>query len=213
MNIVKYNHRLNVSELTPINPNNFNAIAVHHMDHLTGNLNDVTSWHMDGNHWVWVGYNFWIGFDGTIYECRGINYLPAAVLNHNNHVLSIGFQGQYNQNNKMPDAQFNSGVELIKYLKSKLPNIKTVAGHRDFMNSTCPGKYFPLDKMIEEVNKVETNSIDEEFKANLEILKSYTQINSVDYWLDNAVKGGKCEGEYVKILLNKFAEFFKNHPM
>ena len=46
----------------------------------------------------------------------------------------------------MPSAQFNSGVEVINFIKSKV-KVQKVGGHRDYMATACPGRYFPLEEM------------------------------------------------------------------
>ena len=145
----KYTYRLDKSKLELVDINNIDSIALHHMDHPIATIQTVTGWHMDENKWSWIGYGYWIGFDGKVYECRGYKHINAGVKENNGHIVSIGFQGNYNNNNKpMPEAQFKAGVELIRYLKSILPKAKTVAGHKHWNNTSCPGEYFPLEKML-----------------------------------------------------------------
>lgn len=177
MNIQKYTYRLNASKLTPVNPDNIDSIALHHMAHATAGINDVTGWHMDENLWDWIGYGYWIGFDGTVHECRGYKHLNAGVADNNRHIVSVGFQGDYSKNVQMPDKQFNSGIEVIRYLKSKLPNVRTIEGHKHWNNTTCPGMYFPLVKMIQGVEVINVKI--EEAK---QILLEEKVINSPDYW-------------------------------
>jgi N-acetylmuramoyl-L-alanine amidase len=54
----------------------------------------------------------------------------------------------------MPDAQFNSGVDIINYVKERVPSVKRVAGHRDFMATACPGDTFPLEELAGGVKRV-----------------------------------------------------------
>lgn len=137
--------------LTPLRLNQVDGIALHHMAHPTADINQVHSWHLN-NGWTGLGYGYWIAFDGTIYEGRGLNQ-NAGVLNHNGHLISVGFQGNYDivsgvaSNTQMTDLQFNAGVWLIKYLKEKVPTIKTVEGHGFWQSTACPGRYFPLLEM------------------------------------------------------------------
>lgn len=177
MNITKYTYRLDESRLDPVDINCIDSIALHHMEHATAGINDVTSWHMDENGWDWIGYGYWIALDGTRYECRGYKYINAGVKGHNGHVLSIGFQGDYSKPFEMPQVQFASGVELIRHLKSKLPNVKTIAGHNYWNDTKCPGEYFPLVKMIRGIEVVKLN-IDEALK----IFQDNDIINSLEYW-------------------------------
>lgn len=148
MDIIKYTYRRDESKLENIDANDIDSIALHHMDHSTASIDEVCDWHMDENGWNFIGYGYWIGFDGKVYECRGYKFLNAAVAKNNNHIVSIGFQGNYNEDVPMPEAQFDAGFELIIYLKTILPNLKIIAGHNYWNKTSCPGKYFPLESMI-----------------------------------------------------------------
>jgi len=122
------------------------AIALHHMDNPLATVKDVERWHV-AKGWRGIGYNFWVALDGTIYRGRGFN-LGAGVENQNDSIMSIGFQGDYHDDPRaMPDTQFNSGIDIIDYIRSNIPSIKKVAGHKHFMATACPGKYFPLAEM------------------------------------------------------------------
>lgn len=123
------------------------AIALHHMAHPTADIKEVEHWHIDTQGWRALGYNYWIGFDGAIYEGRGLN-MGAGVENQNDHILSIGFQGDFHSHFvKMSDAQFNSGVYMIKKLLGDVPTIKKVDEHGAYMPTACAGQYFPLEEM------------------------------------------------------------------
>lgn len=146
MKIQKIPNQIIKEPLQYLNLSKVDAIALHHMAHPTADVKTVEGWHINQG-WRAIGYNFWVGFDGTIYEGRGFK-LGAGVENQNGHIISIGFQGDYNSKNvTMPDAQFNSGIDIIKYVMEKVPTIKTIGGHGDFMATACPGKYFPLKEM------------------------------------------------------------------
>ncbi len=55
----------------------------------------------------------------------------------------------------MPKEQFEAGVWLIRYLKEKIPSIKKVAGHCRWNATSCPGRHFPLKKMIDTAEKAD----------------------------------------------------------
>ena len=146
MNIQKIPNQIIKEPLQYLNLKNVDSIALHHMAHPTADVKTVEGWHINQG-WRAIGYNFWVGFDGTVYEGRGFN-LGAGVENENGHIISIGFQGDYHSKDvKMPDAQFNAGVDIIKYVLENVPSIKKIGGHRDFMATACPGQYFPLEEM------------------------------------------------------------------
>ena len=146
MKITKIPNRIIKQPLQSLNLKNVDSIALHHMAHPTADVKTVEGWHINQG-WRALGYNFWVGFDGTVYEGRGFN-LGAGVENENGHIISIGFQGDYHSKDvKMPDAQFNAGVDIIKYLVGKVPSIKKIGGHGEYMATACPGQYFPLEEM------------------------------------------------------------------
>jgi hypothetical protein len=219
--IHKYAYRLDRSKLTKIDPNRYDSIALHHMAHPSHTINSITDWHIDGNKWAWIGYQYWIGLDGKIYECRGLHYQGAGVANHNGHILSIGFQGDYNRETTMPKEQFESGVWLIKFLLKQQPTIKIVDQHSRWNPTSCAGKYFPLSKMLEEVTKPEVidsnikviedkiHVPDEELIKALTTLVKYKEINSPDYWIDHAIIDGNVKGEYAAIILKRLAEIIE----
>lgn len=132
--------------LRPLNLSRIRFIALHHMAHPTADVKTVEKWHINQG-WRAIGYNFWVAFDGTIYEGRGFN-LGAGVENKNDHIISIGFQGDYHSKSiKMPVEQFNAGVDIINHVMSKLPSKVKIGGHGDFQPTACPGRYFPLEEM------------------------------------------------------------------
>lgn len=146
MMIHKIPNQIIKEPLQPLNLKKVDSIALHHMAHPTADVKTVESWHINQG-WRAFGYNFWVAFDGTVYEGRGFNK-GAGVENQNDHIISIGFQGDYDTSYvDMPDAQFNAGVDMIKYVLEKVPSITMTGGHKDFMATVCPGKHFPLNEM------------------------------------------------------------------
>lgn len=146
MKIHKIPNQIIKGRLTPLTPSKVTGLALHHMA-TNADIKTIERGHINQG-WSAIGYNFWVAFDGTIYEGRGFNQ-GAGVDKQNSTVISIGFQGDYhNKPVSMPDEQFNAGIDIISYVKSKLPYIRKIGGHKDFMATACPGRYFPLDEMI-----------------------------------------------------------------
>ena len=146
MTIQKIPNQIIKQPLQYLDLSKVDSIALHHMAHPTADVKTVEGWHINQG-WRAFGYNFWVGFDGTVYEGRGFK-LGAGVENHNGHIISIGFQGDYHSKEvAMSDAQFNAGVDIIKYVMEKVPSVKKIGGHGEFMATACPGQYFPLEEM------------------------------------------------------------------
>ena len=145
MNIQKIPNQIIKQPLQYLDLSKVDSIALHHMAHPTADIKTVEGWHINQG-WRALGYNFWVGFDGTVYEGRGFK-LGAGVENQNGHIISIGFQGDYHSKDvKMPDEQFNAGIDIIKYVMEKVPTARFLGGHREFMSTACPGDYFPMEE-------------------------------------------------------------------
>lgn len=152
MNIIKNSdwHMQIREPLQPLNLARVDAIALHHMAHPTANIYEVERWHLNQG-WRAFGYNYWVGFDGTVYEGRGL-HMGAGVANQNDHIISIGFQGNYQSGigidvNTMSDAQFNAGVDIIRWVQQQVPAATRIGGHGEFMATACPGNCFQLGEM------------------------------------------------------------------
>lgn len=144
MEINKIPNQIIKQPLQYLNLSKVDGIALHHMATDVG-VKEIERMHINQG-WRAIGYNFWVGFDGTVYEGRGFN-LGAGVENQNGHIISIGFQGDYHTNQRtMPDAQFDAGIDVINYVMSKVPCAKKIGGHKDFGATVCPGRYFPLEE-------------------------------------------------------------------
>jgi len=140
--------------LQPLDLSKVTGISLHHMAHPTADMQTIHQWHIS-NGWAGFAYNYWIDFEGNIYECRGLNKGAGLYDPLNETVLSVGFKGDYDTSQIMPKPQYNAGVELIRYLKQLIPTIQTVNGHKHWQDNTnCPGKYFPLIEMITDSNNI-----------------------------------------------------------
>ncbi len=145
MNILKIPNQIINEPLQPLNLKKVDSIALHHMA-TDADVKGIEKMHVNQG-WRAIGYNFWVAFDGSVYEGRGFN-LGAGVDNQNGHIISIGFQGDYHSSARtMPDAQFNAGIDIIQYVLENVPSIRKIGGHKDFMATACPGQYFPLEEM------------------------------------------------------------------
>ena len=146
MKILEIPNQIIRKKLTPLNINKVDGIAFHHMANKTWSVKDVEHCHVYSNGWIAIGYNYWIDFEGNIYEGRGLN-VGAGVENHNSHVISIGLQGDFTTQSPT-EAQYKSCYELTEYLKTNLPNIKHIGKHSDYNTTACPGKNFDINKIL-----------------------------------------------------------------
>lgn len=136
--------------------NDPDKIIIHHPE-FNGSveaLNDV----MRNMGFTMIGYNFYIRKDGSVWQGRPVSVTSGNCYGQNNHSIGICFEGNYDKDAFMPEAQFAAGVELIKYLEDKY-NINEVNGHRHYYDTACPGKYFPLDRMLKAIGVAKAPSV------------------------------------------------------
>jgi N-acetyl-anhydromuramyl-L-alanine amidase AmpD len=123
------------------------------MAHPTWGFEDVHNYHRDGRGWAGIGYNYWIGFDGKIYEGRGLNIGAHAGAKWNPISLGIGYQGDFSKQ-KMTDEQLKSGILLNYQLAKKYGlTINDIVGHKDVSATDCPGNHFRMKELREGVAK------------------------------------------------------------
>ncbi len=124
-----------------------------------------------------IGYHFYVRKSGEIFKGRPIGTAGAHTVGKNSESIGVCFEGNFEKETVMTTKQIKSGRELIDYLKTLYPNI-TIKKHSDFQATACPGKYFPFEKMCEEVKDM---NIDEA----VEILQAKTGIEdeTIDFLL------------------------------
>lgn len=182
--------------LVPLNLSKVLFIIIHHPAALRADPEQIHQWHLqrDNGTWAGFGYNEYIRKDGTVYIGRGDN-IGAQCADMNSKSYGICCEGNYDVEKDMPLEQFKSLCERLKFHRLRLPNLKEISPHKRFCATTCPGKYFPFQKVIAELE----NS--NEFENALKVWQSKGDMTSPDYWKENAVPGGLCKGEFVRKLI------------
>lgn len=125
----------------------------------------IHNYHKNTNGWAGIGYHFYVRKDGTIYRGRPLEYVGAHATGFNTKTIGICAEGNFNIET-MTEVQKNAIKELVAYLRQVYPNIRSVRGHRDVLNTSCPGANYPFDEIVNvTVTKTETvqttKSIDE----------------------------------------------------
>lgn len=141
------------SKLTPLKK--VDMIILHHMAHKTAGVHDIHNYHRSRTYtnssgktayWSGIGYNYFITFDGIIYEARGL-HVGAQIAGHNNRSIGIGFQGDFEQQS-MTNAQLNAGAALCsKLLQDHSLTEKDIKRHKDLAATACPGNNFSFTEL------------------------------------------------------------------
>lgn len=143
-----------------------NYIVLHHRAG-NGDVESIHNQHL-GQGYSGIGYHYYIRKDGKVYAGRPIQKVGAHCLNYNSVSVGVCFEGNYETETVMPEAQKKSGVELVRHLKGIYPNAQ-IKGHRDLYATACPGRNFPF----------------EEIKREAEEMPELTTVNDIVWELSN----------------------------
>jgi hypothetical protein len=156
--------------------------------------------HKNVNGWDAAGYNEYVYKNGDVYILRG-DHIGAHCQGYNSTSYGIAVEGNYDKPGDMPTAQYNSLLQRIHYNLMRFPGRVTTMPHSAFYATVCPGRYFPLTKLLSEIKIA-----DKELINALEVLQKAGVINSPNYWLAYAQPGKVVKGEYARLELLKSAE-------
>ncbi len=141
----------------------------HHMAQPSWDVYQVHNFHRNRIHWLddttweyWdgIGYNYWIGFDGTIYETRGRQYGSHAGANWNGRSIGVGYQGDFTYQ-EMTDQQVMSGAWLnAKLIIDEGLTKEDIWGHRDVSSTACPGKNFRTEDLLRQTENILNDALE-----------------------------------------------------
>ena len=169
-------------KLTPLDIKAVKFIVVHHAEHANATIDHIHQWHLN-NGWTGCGYNEVIAKDGTVYIGRGDN-VGGHVQGFNSISYGICLIGSYDVETTMPEAQYKSLVERLKYHYNRFPKYANIVGHRELNSTKCPGdngmKY--LEMARSEVYNQSKAVIIVDIDKALQVLVNEGVISSPDYW-------------------------------
>jgi len=89
-------------EILPVTPTPY--VVIHHggtrnychdQESCSAIVRSYQNWHMDGQGWWDIGYNFLVGEDGNAYEGRGWDYVGAHAPGYNSQSIGICVPGLF----------------------------------------------------------------------------------------------------------------------
>ena len=148
MNIIETN--LNFSKLDKRGATN--RLILHHTGvEVLQSVEVIHNYHKNSLNYAGIGYHFYVRKDGQVYRGRPEDTIGAHAYGSNSDSIGICAEGNF-EKETMSDAQRNSIVELLKYLTNKY-SISKIQGHKDVCQTSCPGKNYPMQEIIDLVNK------------------------------------------------------------
>lgn len=185
--------------LLPLDHNKVEYIILHHVEAKIASWETVNKWHKS-NGWNCFGYNEYILKNGDVIIGRGDN-IGAQCQSYNSRSYGIAVEGNYGVEEYMPQAQFESLIKRIRLNKERFPNYKETVPHERFYPTLCPGRFFPMSKVLIEVNRIE----DAELNKAIYTLYDKGIIQTPSFWTNNAYKGKQICGEYANLLIKNMA--------
>jgi len=155
MKIINLTDKLEwLGHLTPLDLTQVQHIVLHHIYATTATPEEIHQWHLEqGNdpdspmyRCIGFGYNEYIRKDGTVYIGRGDNQ-GAQCYGLNQITYGIACEGNYEVEQTMPQAQLDSLIARIQFNKKRFGKFESVEPHYRFSETSCPGKYFPMEKI------------------------------------------------------------------
>lgn len=110
----------------------------------SADMRSMQRFHQEDRGWDDIGYSFVAGSDGNIYQGRGWHWQGAHTLGHNSIGYGVSFIGDYST--RLP-SQHSMGLVRDQLAscavgKGRLVADFTLQGHRQVVNTACPGDAF-----------------------------------------------------------------------
>ncbi|HEY6628299.1 MAG TPA: peptidoglycan recognition family protein [Acidimicrobiia bacterium] len=128
-------------------PHTITRLTVHHAGDQVGATGPAQfrgwqDWHMSGQGWPDIAYHVLIGVDGKVYEGRDPAYRGDTGTSYDTtgHFLVV-VEGNFEVEHPTA-AQLDSLVKVLAWAAEHYGvSTSTIAGHRDYAATSCPGKY------------------------------------------------------------------------
>lgn len=128
------------------------VIVLHHSAIPEMTIDEVHQKHLE-NGWAGIGYHYFVGKDGSIYEGRPENIIGAHVKENNIDTLGVCLEGNFEAD--MPtDIQYENTLNLLHYLIKKY-NINKIDGHREHNETLCPGDNLKISEIMKDLGILE----------------------------------------------------------
>lgn len=145
-------------------------IIYHHSASSNKSPESIHEYHKS-NGWSGIGYQYYIGKDGIIYNGRPENAEGAHTKGQNKNSIGICLEGNF-EDEEMTMEQIQSLYEISIYITLKY-DIYKIIGHGDIGQTLCPGKNFHVEKMRDRViNGIKNYNVGRnKLKSNYNILQ------------------------------------------
>lgn len=105
----------------------------------------IRDFHMDVRGYSFIGYGFVVfqAFgerkEARAFQARPLTFVPAAQLAHNTNTAPICVFGNFQRDDGVKADTIECIVGILERLKHRHPRLAVVGGHRDVVQTSCPG--------------------------------------------------------------------------
>ena len=144
MNLITVNHRFK----NRLNKRrNTRRIIVHHQAGNPVPASTMHQWHLDRG-WAGIGYHYVIQPDGTIETGRPHDTVGSHARGANSDSIGVCFAGNIDQQSPTRQA-VQAFIDLSQQEIFPRYGQLEIDGHRDHGNTSCPGRYMPMEELRE----------------------------------------------------------------
>jgi N-acetylmuramoyl-L-alanine amidase len=104
-------------------------------------IDDIRSWHVNGNGWSDVGYHFVVLLDGRIQIGRPLEKMGSHCKGQNKTSIGVCYIGGLDSSGKYRDTRTYEQRESLEVLIATLVRMfpdSDVFGHNNFSSKACP---------------------------------------------------------------------------
>ena len=167
-------------------------LILHHAAASHASPEEIHSWHL-AKGWAGIAYHYYVRKDGSVVRARPENWIGGHTEGYNNRSIGVCFEGNF-EAEFMDYAQAAAGAELVADLCARYPGIKVIR-HRDVNQTACPGKNFPLDKIVYQKEEEIVDS--EKFSALMDGYLAERGAAAPSDWSAEARQWAEREGLFV----------------
>lgn len=141
-------NKVNLDFVTPLLSSGNLPPTTIYLHHAAGNptATQVHKMHRDKG-WAGAGYHFYVHKDGSIWQLRPVQFVPAAQEGYNKHSIAISCQGNF-EIETMSAVQRNGIISIVKWVLKNYPSITSIKRHKDVGSTSCPGKNYPFNDIL-----------------------------------------------------------------
>lgn len=105
-----------------------------------GRVRGIQDFHMGARGWADIAYNWLVCKHGFVFQGRGWRVRSAATGEANDFTVAACFLGNDSAGQDDVTNMGRSGFgNVLSFVRRNAPELEGVRGHRDFMQTSCPG--------------------------------------------------------------------------